>query len=374
MFLFIAFTGLFFGHPFIYQKWAGLGGGTMTRDGKIAIFGDLAQLTSAAKCEKAIIVGTDVCDPWGRLFNQNPAVAELFRAIKLTNVYVVGILSLIILYITLFIMIKKLKIQSIAPYIMFATPACILAIDRGNEIITLILITIGLFELYTKSSIRQTIGAISLVSASIFKLWPTALVCFILILFWKRVNLIPKCILVFSGLYWIPRINLVLKMLNVTDHGHPFGYSFGLKLIGHSQLAPLYRVVLVVLSLSLLFVFVRLTKSSLDQFIQSTNGLTFLYCLTPLMLTFSLIWAFGDSYIYRVIMLVPLVLLLSHFKICDFAFSRFLLSAILVTCIVSLTPLVLVVTSALALYFVYLSLLTVSAQHKLKTSILTTIK
>jgi len=60
-------------------------------------------------------------------------------------------------------------------------------------------------------------------------------------------------------------------------------------------------------------------------------------------------------------------LLLGQFKLTEFAFPNFLLSAILVTCIVSLTPLVLVATSALALYFVYLTVRTVLAQRKMKS-------
>jgi hypothetical protein len=362
--LIIAFGSLFIGKPAIYEKWASLGSGTMYLEGKVAIFGDLTHLTSAAKCGYPIIVGTYVCDPWLRFFNQNPIVPEFLRAINLTNVIVIGITSLTLLYIILFAVINKLEVKSIAPYIMLMTPVSVLAIDRGNEVITLTLILVGHFLLHTKSTIRQTMGALSLFFACVFKLWPVVLVFFTLIFFWKRINLVPKFILILSFFYWIPQINLALSMLNATNMGSPFGRSFGLQLIWHGE-----TIVIVVLSLSLLLTYVRLSKSSLNQFILSSSGVATLYSLIPVMLTFSIIWAIGDSYIYRMIILIPIVFLLGQFKFTEFAFPKFLVSAILVTCITSLTPLVLVTTSALALYFVYLTVTTVIAQRNMKSFI-----
>jgi len=360
--LIIAFGSLFIGKPAVYEKWASLGSGTMYLEGKVAIFGDLSHLTSAAKCGYPIIVGTYVCDPWLRFFNQNPIVAEFLRAINLTNVIVIGISSLALLYIILFAVINKLEVKSIAPYIMLMTPVSVLAIDRGNEVITLTLILIGLFLLHTKSTTRQTLGALSLFFACVFKLWPVVLVFFTLTFFWKRINLIPRCILILSLFYWIPQIDLALNMLNATNMGSPFGRSFGFRLIWHGEF-----IAIVVLSLSLLLTYVRLSRSSLNQFILSTSGVATLYSLIPVMLTFSLIWAIGDSYIYRMIILIPVVLLLGQFKFTEFTFPNFLLSAILVTCITSLTPLVLVTTSALALYFVYLTVTTVLAKRNMKS-------
>ena len=360
--LIIAFGSLFIGKPSIYEKWASLGSGTMYLEGKVAIFGDLTHLTSAAKCDYPIIVGTYVCDPWLRLFNQNPIVAEFLKATNLTNVIVLGISSLTLLYMILFAVVNKLEVKSIAPYIILMTPVSVLAIDRGNEVITMILILVGLFLLHTKSTIRQTMGALFLFFACVFKLWPIALVFFTLIFFWKRVNLVPKFILVLSLFYWIPQIDLALNMLNATNTGSPFGRSFGLQLIWHGEF-----IAIVVLSLSLLLTYVRLSKSSLNQFITSSSGVATLYSLIPVMLTFSIIWAIGDSYIYRMVILIPVVLLLGQFKFTEFTFPNFLLSAILVTCITSLTPLVLATTSALALYFVYLTMTTVLAKRNLKS-------
>lgn len=360
--LIIAFGSLFIGKPAVYERWASLGSGTMYLEGKVAIFGDLSHLTSAAKCDYPIIVGTYVCDPWLRLFNQNPIVAEFLKSINLTNIIVLGISSLTLLYIILFAVINKLEVKSIAPYIMLMTPVSVLAIDRGNEVITMILILVGLFLLHTKSTIRQTMGALSLFFACVFKLWPIVLVFFTLIFFWKSVNLVAKCILVISLFYWIPQIDLALNMLNATNVGSPFGRSFGLQLIWRGEF-----IAIVVLSLSLLLTYVRLSKSSLNQFILSTSGVSTLYSLIPVMLTFSIIWAIGDSYIYRMIILIPVVLLLGQFKFTEFAFPNFLQSAILVTCITSLTPVVLVTTSALALYFVYLTFTIVLAKRNMKS-------
>lgn len=52
-----------------YEIWSHFGAGTMKLNEKVFIFGDLAHLTSVADCPRTISIGTDVCDPWGRLFN-----------------------------------------------------------------------------------------------------------------------------------------------------------------------------------------------------------------------------------------------------------------------------------------------------------------
>jgi len=363
----LAFTSFFVGKTSIYEKWAGLGGGTLYQNGKIAIFGDLSHLTSAAMCDEEIVVGTDVCDPWGRIFNQNPNVAELFRALGLTSVNVIGITSLIILYSLLFTLIWRLRLKSITPYLFSLTPVSILAIDRGNEVITLILILIGFFALQSKTSSRQILGALSLLTACIFKLWPIFLICFMLIFFWRKVTLIPKCILFFSVFYWVPRIGLVIEMLNSTDSGYPSGYSFGLQLTWHNQLSSSYRIVLVILTVLLLFTYIRMSKSSLEKFILNPLGARNLCSMLPVMLTFSVIWAVGDSYIYRMLILCPILLLLAQFNTSVFAYPRFLSTALILTCIVSLTPAVLVFTSALALYFLYLTVIIISNHRNLKS-------
>jgi hypothetical protein len=79
----IGATALIFGQPKIYEYWSHFGAGPMKLNGHIFLFGDLAHLTSAAACSSRIEIGVDVCDPWGRLYNQNPLVGKLFRYIHL---------------------------------------------------------------------------------------------------------------------------------------------------------------------------------------------------------------------------------------------------------------------------------------------------
>ena len=61
--LIIAFGSLFIGKPSIYEKWASLGSGTMYLEGKVAIFGDLTHLTSAAKCDYPLHLGVTEAGP-----------------------------------------------------------------------------------------------------------------------------------------------------------------------------------------------------------------------------------------------------------------------------------------------------------------------
>jgi hypothetical protein len=340
-------------HDFIYGIWGHFGAGTMKLNGHNFIFGDLAHLTAAASCSKPVITGTNVCDPWGRLFNQNSDVGKLFRFLDFTNIKLVGLFALLAFLISLFWAIRHLKIESLSPYVMLLAPVVVLAIDRGNELISVTFIMVGLYYLRSDRQFLQLIGAVALAFAVFFKLWPIFLVLSLLIFQWSRLKMATRILLLMPFLYWALKIQEIREILRVTQSGSPFGTSFGLKLISSPQLNFVQIFILVVACLGMTYLLVRLGNQDLRDFTRSVPGIKAMRWTSPLMLTYSAIWASGDSYIYRMVVLIPLVLILSAEGIFEFRWPKFTITAILVTSISSRLPLTLAVSGSLALYFIY---------------------
>ena len=113
-----------------YMIWSKLGVGTMFIDGNLQPLGDLAQLTSAVSCRSPLVLGTNVCDPWGRLLNQNIDVIEIMRSLHLSNLYLLGLVSVIIFYLLILNSIRNSKSESLAVPIFLITPVTVLAIER----------------------------------------------------------------------------------------------------------------------------------------------------------------------------------------------------------------------------------------------------
>jgi len=337
----------------IYEVWSHFGAGTMKLSGRYFIFGDLALLTSAASCSQPIITGTNVCDPWGRLFNQNSDVGKLFRFLDFTDVKIIGIFAFLAFISSMFWATKYLRIDSLGPYIMLLTPVVVLAIDRGNELITLTLILVGLYYLRSNRHLSQLIGATTLVIAVLFKLWPIFLVLFLLWFQWPRLKMTTRILLTMPLLYWALKIQEIEEIVRVTQSGSPFGTSFGLKLFSSSQLNLGQIFILVITCLGMTYLLIRLGNQDLRDFTRSIPGLNAMLWISPLMLTYSAIWVSGDSYIYRMVILIPIVLILSARGIFEFRWPKVALTAILVTSISSRLPITLAVSSSLALYFIY---------------------
>ena len=352
----LSFLALILEKPFLYSIWSRFGAGSMSLDGQLYIFGDLAHLTSASKCSKPIFVGTNACDPWERKFNQNPQIIEFFRFATLTNVRARGFVSVVIFFLILLVLLKKLRISSITTFLMVSTPVIILSIDRGNEIITLSLILLGMLMLETKLAIRQAVFGSALVLAAIFKLWPIVLIFFISVFYWKKMKLTTKVILSLPFLYWAVRVDEIRAMLEATQQGSSSGLSFGLKLLAFNDVSVIYRVTLFTIAISFFLLLKKFTKMHLELFITDTQGLSVLRSISPYMITYAIIWMIGDSFIYRMVILLPIVILLSNAQVSQFIWPKLIQSAIIVTCISGNTPAILVTSSVIALYFIFVSI------------------
>ena len=351
----LGFISTALNHDSIYGIWSHFGAGPMKLNGRNFIFGDLAHLTSAASCSQPLITGANVCDPWGRRFNQNSDVGKLFRFMDFTNIKLVGLFTLLAFMISLFWATRYLRIESLSPYIMLLTPVVVLAIDRGNELISVTFILIGLYYLRSDRQVSQLIGAVALVFAVFFKLWPIFLVLFLLFFQWSRLKIATRVLLLLPFLYWALKIQEIREIMQVTQTGSPFGTSFGLKLFLSSQLNLVQVFILVIACLGMTYLLIRLGNQNLRDFTRSVPGIKAMLSISPLMLTYSAIWASSDSYIYRMVVLIPLVLILSAKEINEFQWPKFALTAILVTSISSRLPITIAISSSLAFYFIYVA-------------------
>lgn len=336
-----------------YDFWSHLGSGTMKLQGKVKIFGDLEHLTSAAKCKVPVIIGENICDPWGRRFNQNPQVIKFMQLTSLTNLQMVGLVSILIFLIVIYCGISNLKIKNAGIYLFLAMPPVILAVDRGNELITISLILVGYYELEKESHTSQAVGGFLLLLATCFKIWPVFIVVALLFTKWGKLKLLNKLLLFTSPLYWIINQAKIFQILHATQSGSPFGTSFGLRLFFHSGIDSTRLIILVMFAFVFFAFLVRAGRTHFDSFISASRGMQALLRIAPFLFCYLAIWLIGDNFLYRMVVFIPIILILSSFYYMDFVWPNFMIVAILVTALSSRLPIALAVSSTLALYFLY---------------------
>jgi hypothetical protein len=213
----------------------------------------------------------------------------------------------------------------------------------------------GLYAIQISTLAPQSFGALALGAAVFFKLWPIFLVLFLFLFQARRIKAIPKIILGIAILYWLTRIYEIKEIMKATQSGSPYGVSFGLKLFTNSQLSLSQLLFLATLTFVLLYFLIKVGNRPLTEFMSQEPGSILLPWIAPIMLTYSAIWATGDSYIYRMVILIPLVLILSQREIARFEWAKFVIVAILVTAVSSRLAVTTSVSSALALYFIYVT-------------------
>ncbi len=349
----IGFVWAKFSNSFFYELWSRFGAGTMKINEEVIFFGDLAHLTSAADCLRPITIGTNVCDPWGRLYNQNPDVGDFFRALHFTNTNLVGILATLAFLFVFFFAVKFFMVKSVGPFLILLTPVFVLALDRGNEVTTITLLMIGIIGLHRNQNLPQMIGALMLFLAVLLKLWPIFFVLFLLLFQWKRLKIMSRVLLITPFFYMGFKFQEIRGIVEATQSGSPFGTSFGLRLFLSSQLNLTQISILMFLTLGLGAVLVKHSRLPLIEFMGSDPGIDAMRWVSPLMLTYIAIWASGDSFIYRMLVLLPLVFIMSQQGVFELLWSKIVISAILLTLITSRLPVTTAVSSALALFFIF---------------------
>lgn len=335
-----------FGKDELYNFINRFGAGSMSIGGKIYLFSDLTHLTNASSCAISVQNGKNICDPFDRPFNANPHIVDFLKTIHFSDRMKFGVMSTLLFFTLVLIIANKNQIRSLTLFIILLSPPIVLAIDRGNEIITILLLLPGLL-LIVKHKSSQTFGAFLLALSCFYKLWPIAILIPILFLFSNKLNIFSKFTLTFPIVYWIYFHDNATRMLEVTQKGSPLGLSFGLAHYINSTIELKFVVLFCILVL--LFSSYFFTKSILfnqNLYVYSAN----LVILNALLLTYISIWILGTSFIYRLIIFIPIIVFLN--KVIKEKIPRDMLeSVILLTMLTSKLSITTVFTSCLAIIF-----------------------
>jgi hypothetical protein len=331
-----------------YVIFSHLGAGTLFDDDGVSLFGDLAHITSAAKCDLPVQVGQNICDIWQRSFNQNPQVVDLFRILQLTNVFLVGVVSTIAILYGLYLLSWKLQIQNLAWVFFLASPPLILALDRGNEIITLLLIIPAIFLLRLNDKLIW-VSTTLLSIATFFKFWPILLlIC--LAIFSSRFRRHFLFATLIMGCYWTLHLETLREMNRSTMKGSLDGLSFGLNILSYTQYSFLVKLTMVgvaiFLVLAMLKWFTQRDYIQLRESLKSNNDYPY---VVSIFLSYIVLWIATDSYIYRLILFIPAVILLTSSRIIHLAGAQKFLTLLLIVFYASRSQVSWVFTASLML-------------------------
>jgi hypothetical protein len=322
------------------------GSGTMFVNNNVFLYGDLAHLTTASDCATPIQIGEIICDPFSRPLNQNPDVISFLRLLNFSNVVWLGLISTLLFFALMILISRKNQINQVTLFITLLSPPIVLAIDRGNEIITILLMISSLY-LLIGNRIKQSIGATLLVVSAFFKLWPIVIVLCMFIFLWKHLFIFAKGIMVLPLMYWAINFESAVQMVRFTDRGNPNGLSFGIKHYFNSSISFIYIVIFLVTTLVFaIFYFFRV----INLFIKKEHTSNYLAILNSLLLTYVVIWALGTSYVYRLIIFIPILIYLNKV----FMVNRSLLqleSLILLTLLTSRLSITSIFTNLIAVIF-----------------------
>ena len=285
-----------------YLLFSRFGSYTMFLDDTNVFFGDLIHLTSASACENPAIIGTVVCDPWGRVFNQNPQVVYVLKFLSIENSDFLGLALLFFAFTSIYALSQTLLPKSPFIWLLLISPPMILAIDRGNEILTLGLIN---FYIYFKSKGAHPLVCFTpLLFAGFFKFWPFIIVIFLSV-FAKELTKIQRFVVALIPLlYILLNAKNLLLISKFTQVGDVSGGSFGFALLDFSS-PYAYLITLLAILFVLLYGY---SKNHLFFDLQSSDK--FYGTTLSLMSTYVVLFFSGSHFTYRLILLIPLAMLL----------------------------------------------------------------
>jgi hypothetical protein len=322
------------------------GSGTMFVNNHVFLYGDLAHLTTASDCTSPIQIGEIICDPFSRPLNQNPHIISFLRLLDFSNVVWLGLISTLLFFALMILISSKNQINRITLFITLLSPPIVLAIDRGNEIITILLI-ISSLHLLIGNRIKQSIGATLLVMGAFFKLWPILILLCMLIFLIKHLFIFAKGIMILPIIYWAINFESAVQMVRFTDKGNPNGLSFGIKHYFSSSISFMYIVIFLITTFVFaVFYFFRV----MDLLIKKEQTSNYLAILNSLLLTYVVIWALGSSYVYRLIIFIPIIIYLNKVFMVNLPLLQ-LESLILLTLLTSRLSITTVFTNLMAVTF-----------------------
>lgn len=336
----ISLTKLSIVKPYLF--WTKFGFSSMYINNELFIFGDLAHLTSWASCKIPIEIGSALCDPFFRPSNQNPHVLSLFRYFNLSNLFVIGLILICTFYILIYTLFSPNKSLNFKFLILCISPTFVMALERNNEILTIILITLGL-QLITQQGLRQIFGSLLLVGAAFFKFWPILIVGLILLLNWKVLTLISKLCLTVGIFYWLICINNVLSMRTFTQNGSYFGGSFGFELFFVDRGSYIWFYLL----LSVLFLYIAFLRKGFHDFKSASSR--DLAILVPIFSSYIVLWLMGVNWSYRLILFLPALYFLENSDLSQI-FIKKTSNLIVITLLTTQLSVTVFITSFLSVY------------------------
>jgi hypothetical protein len=336
LFVFISQIFLLVGFSLPYKLFSRMGSYTLFKNDVLIPFGDLVHLTSAATCHKPVRVGSDLCDPWSRPFNQNPDVIQFLKFFHIGNIWIFGILTTLIFFFSIYMLLRIQNNFNILTFIALGSPAVALSIERGNETITLSLLILAMM-LYFRNDRFLPFSLLLIFMAGVFKIWP--FVFLIVLTLFHNVKFFKTRIFFFTLTisYLIGNIHDFAKIRTFTQHGSLQGNAFGLGLF---DLSSYYDVLVLVFGILLGILFIKYGQS--EFMVNRMNSKLRIWFLS-FEVTYLALWFSGAHFSYRLIILLPLIILLSSvpgtknlqifLTFCLFS-ARFAISPICTTAIV----------------------------------------
>ena len=338
-----------------YYFFSRLGAGSMEINNEYFPFGDLSHLTSAAKCQHPLIIGLVACDPWGREFNQNPSIVHFLKLVNFTNLTVLGLSIFMVFIFVLSLFVHRFEANVLTLAIFLFSPVVALAVDRGNELLTIAFILGASLCLRSERQFLLSTGVVILFLSCVFKLWPIVFVIFYFIYNRKVLKFPVNAIFLAPLIYWTINFDRIQPMLKSTEPGSPYGVSFGFKLFFSTSLNTKNTIYLAFLALAIYLVFYLLTRESFNQFKNSYQGNATMTLLAPFFLSFVAIWLVSDSFSYRMIILLPILIILGNSWNQGGNWSQSLSVFILLVVLTSRLAITIAASSALAMYFLHAS-------------------
>ena len=167
--------------------------------------------------------------------------------------------------------------------------------------------------------------------------------------------------------YWLLNLTEINKMISSTQEGSPHGVAFGLQLFFSDQTTFANSAYLVVFSMVIVGGWVFINSKNAFKYTKKLMGDHRLTILVPLMLTYVGIWAVSDSFIYRMLVLLPTLLILIEPDLLEELWVRSLVAMILVTVISSRLAVTTAVSTSLALVMLFISV--VYTKHRIESYI-----
>jgi hypothetical protein len=275
------------------------------------------------------------------------------RFLHLSDLYLLGLISVIIFYLLILNDILNNKSENLAVPIFLITPVTILAIERGNEIITILLLLSGI-TLFKKSKLSAELcGSVLLGISAIFKLWPIIFVVLFLILMRKNLHKITIYFLLIPVVYWMVNFESARTAVTSTQSGSPFGVSFGAKLLISPKLTLPWIIEYCIYTVMTLCLVIILHRRELSSYGRNSFTLLESSVVISSVLSYSLVWFGGESFVYRMLSLLPAVLILARSNPRLKGNSSVLVAFTIACSMTSRLQISIAITGALALFSLY---------------------